>query len=199
MNSYEAALRGLKADLSRLGIQWALVGGFAVIARGGGRFTNDIDLVATVVDDQQAEQLTFRLRQLGYEVHSELEQEAVGRLSTVRFESPHGGPPAVVVDVIFATTGIEPEIVQAAQDGEVVRGLRVPIASRAHLLAMKVLSSSPDRPHDEWDIATLLRHATATDIEEAREALSLMELRGFNRGRDLQVILQEFVAKEWGG
>ncbi len=189
MNRYEAALRGLKADLSRLKARWALVGGFAVSARGGGRSTTDIDVVATVVDDKAAEAFTYALTQLGYHVSAEIEQTRVDRLSTVRLVSPHAPEQEIIVDVIFATTGIEAEIVRDAGPEEVFRGLQMPVATRPHLIAMKVLSHGPLRPHDLWDLQTLLSRASQDDLDGARRALELIEERGFGRHKDLQTEL----------
>ena len=44
MNSVEAALRRVTADLDRRRLGWALVGGFAVSARAEPRFTRDVDV-----------------------------------------------------------------------------------------------------------------------------------------------------------
>jgi hypothetical protein len=195
MNQYEAALRALKGDLSRLQARWALVGGFAVNAHGGGRFTTDIDVVAAVVSDEEAEQFVFRMQQMGYLAQTELEQESAGRLSTVRFRSPHSRESTVLVDVIFATTGIEAEIVQAAQDGEVLRGLNMPVVTRGHLIAMKVLSDNPERRQDIWDIETLLDYAAPQDLDDARAALQLIMSRGFNRGEDLGAKLDNILER----
>lgn len=187
MNPYEAALRAFKGDISQLGARWALVGGFAVNARGYGRFTTDIDVVAAVVDDSEAEQLVFRLQRLGYELAAQLEQTAASRLSTVRLRSPHSGETPILVDIIFATTGIESEVVGSAKMEAVFRGLSLPVATLGHLVAMKVLSASEARQHDFLDLQALLAVAGQEDVDETRRALELIESRGFSRGKDLQL------------
>jgi len=87
---------------------FALVGGLAVSSRAEPRFTRDIDLAVLVHDDAEAESVIFTLRQSGYQVISVVEQEATGRLATIRLRvplEPHGA----VLDLLFASCGIEPE------------------------------------------------------------------------------------------
>lgn len=72
------------------------------------------------------------------EVESLVEHEYVDRLATVRMHPPVLG--GVVVDLLFASSGIEPEIVQEAERVELVPGVTVPIAQVPHLAALKLLS-----------------------------------------------------------
>jgi hypothetical protein len=181
----EGALRSIALELERIRRAWALVGGLAVSARAEPRFTRDIDLAVAAPRDQDAEALVRGLVGSGYRVLATLEQEAAGRLATVRLETPEEGPGAVVVDLLFASSGVEPEIVQEAEVLEVLPGLRVPVARGGHLLALKVLSVSPKRPQDLVDILALLREATPADIDQARRTAALIVKRGFGRGRDL--------------
>ena len=181
--------------MADLEVKWALVGGFAVGVRGGGRTTTDIDVVAAVVDDPAAEQLVNGLRGNGYTVRSQVEQTAVDRLATVRLVSPHDPDVEVEVDIIFASSGIEAEILSDATTMEVFAGLRVPVASRAHLLAMKVLSADDARPHDTLDIQSLLRESTKEEIEQVRQALQTISHRGFARGKALSADFDRFLAR----
>ena len=90
------------------------------------------------------------------------------------------------VDLLFASTGVEPEIVAGAEEMEVLPGLRVPVATTGFLMAMKVLSADETiRPTDAADLRALSRIASDADWSEARMAVSLITERGFNRGRDL--------------
>ena len=163
----------------------ALVGGLAVSARAEPRFTRDVDLAALVEDDRDAEGLIFELRGRGFEVLASIEQEAVGRLATVRLmfsgeTAAHG----VLLDLLFASSGIEPEVVAAAEPLEVLPGLTLPVARTGHLIAMKLLSESERRLQDRTDLAALLTVAGPADVELARAAVRLVESRGFHRGRD---------------
>lgn len=66
-----------------------------------------------------------------------LEQDYVKRLSGVRLERRGSD---VVVDLLFASSGIENEVVASADLLEVLPGLTVPVATTAHLIALKVLA-----------------------------------------------------------
>lgn len=191
MSRLEAALRGIATELDRQGRSWAVVGGLAVSARVEPRFTRDIDLAMAVADDTDAEALVHALVASGYRVTASLEQESVGRLATVRLEAPGEGPEGVVVDLLFASSGIEPEVVGAADVLEVFPGLSVRVARGGHLLALKLLSKSPGRPQDPVDIVALLRQASASDLQEARVMCDLIVQRGYGRGRDLPRLLDE--------
>lgn len=106
----ESVLATVAADLDALGVSWAVVGGLAVSARAEPRLTRDVDIAVAVRDDAQAELLTRALMNLGYQVLAHLELTATSRLATVRFLPPSSDPNRVVVDLLFASSGIEPEI-----------------------------------------------------------------------------------------
>ena len=152
MTRLEAALRGIASELNRLGRSWAVVGGLAVSARTEPRFTRDIDLALAATDDSDAETLVRALVARGYAVLASLEQEAVKRLATVRLQAPGEDAAGVVVDLLFASSGVEAEVVRAADVLEVLPGVPVRVARGGHLLALKVLSNGPARPQDLMDI-----------------------------------------------
>jgi predicted nucleotidyltransferase len=181
----ESALRNIASELDLLRYSWALIGGLAVSARVEPRFTRDIDLALAVSNDAMAEALVHRLVGSGYGILASIEQEHVGRLATVRLEAPAEGPAGVVVDLLFASSGAEAEVVRGADVLEVLPGLRVPVARPGHLLALKLLSEGPERPQDLADIVALLRNATPADLEETRQLAALISQRGYARGRDL--------------
>jgi hypothetical protein len=104
----EQALRRSVADLDVLKIRWALIGGLAISVRSVPRFTKDLDFAVAVADDSEAEDVVLRLRGRGYRPVEVLEQDYVERLSGVRLE--HGGSD-VIVDLLFASSGIENEVV----------------------------------------------------------------------------------------
>ncbi len=187
MNSVEAALRRVTADLDRRRLGWALVGGFAVSARAEPRFTRDVDVAVAVIDDRAAEQNVHDLVADGYRLLASVEQDAVGRLATVRL-----GPVAgdVVVDVLFASSGIEPEIVRSAEAIEILPGLVVPVARTGHLIALKLLARDDEsRPQDLADLRSLHEVATREDVDLARSAIHLITERGYHRDRDLAAAL----------
>lgn len=185
MNLLEAALRDVAAALRTSGHDFALVGGLAVSARTEPRFTRDVDVAVAVADDPAAEALIFSLCDRGYRVAATVEQDATGRLATVRLILPGREVDEIVTDLLFASSGIEPELTEAATSVEVLPGLEVPVAPIGHLIALKVLAAAPNRPQDEGDLAALLRVATSSDIAQARTAVALIDERGFARGKDL--------------
>lgn len=177
-------LRRALGDLASLQARYALVGGHAVSARTEPRFTRDLDLAVAVTNDREAEALVTALGSRGYRIVAIVEQEATGRLATVRLE--HGSAPGVMVDLLFATAGIESEVVDAATTVSISPELAVPVASVGHLLALKVLSiDDRTRPQDRLDVAALLRTATTDDLRIAGQALNTIRERGCDRGRDL--------------
>jgi len=180
-------------DLRHIGARWALVGALAVGIRSEPRFTRDIDVAVAVDSDDDAEKLVFALRDHGYEVLASVEHETAKRLATVRL-MPRGAE-TVLIDVLFASSGIEREVVDAADELEVLPGLVAPVASTGHLISLKLLSADAARPYDLGDLGALLDVATATDVEIARQAVVLITDRGYNRGRDLQQALDDAIAR----
>ena len=183
------ALGRAQADLAARNVRFALIGGLAVSARTEPRFTRDLDLAVAVNDDAGAEAVVRGLIEIGYTPMTVLEQTATHRLATVRMLPPAEEAPGPVVDLLFASSGIEPEIVGAATPLEVFPAVILPVATVGHLIAMKSLSRSERRPQDTLDLFGLLALATPEDLAMAREAVLLIQQRGFNRGRDLEAEL----------
>lgn len=91
---------------------------------------------------------------------------------------------SAVVDLLFASSGIEREIVRDAETIDVLPGIRCKVARCGHLLALKVLARDDDsRPQDKADLVALLKVASAEDLDQAREAARLIAQRGFARGK----------------
>jgi predicted nucleotidyltransferase len=164
--------------------RWAVIGGIAVSARTIPRFTQDIDLAVAVSNDSEAERLVSSLSPTGLRLVSHLDQTATGRLATVRLAIEPDND--AVIDLLFASSGIEPEVVAAATSVELIPGLTVPVAQIGHLIALKVLSRSDYRPNDTADLHALIVEASGDDLEMARAALDLISERGYDRGKDLQ-------------
>lgn len=156
------------------------------------RLTRDIDIAVSVASDNDAERLVRDLQQRGYETRELIEQEATGRLATARLVRRE--PPAILIDLLFASSGIEGEIAGAALMTEAFPGVHVPVASRAHLMATKLLARDDrHRPQDHDDLVALLRDAGESDLSETRRAVDLITERGFNRHRDLRRSLDELL------
>lgn len=196
MRSLEAVLRSVALDLADLQLRWALVGGLAVSARTEPRFTRDIDLVIAVTGDRDAEQAVHALQRRGYRVHALVEQEAAGRLATARLLPQGEDDAGMVLDVLFASSGIEPEIADAAEPLEILPGLQIPVATLGHLVALKLLSRDPrTRPQDQVDLVQLLRVARGSDLDVARRAVEAIHARGFQRDRDLVTDLERLTSQ----
>jgi hypothetical protein len=191
VTTLETALRQICVDLTETRSSFALVGGLAVSARTEPRFTRDADFAVAVRNDSEAEELVRSLRARGYSVGALVEQDAVGRLATVRLT--RSLEPAVpVIDLLFASSGIEPEVVGEADAIELLPKLRILVATTGHLIALKVLARDDlTRPQDLGDLRALLRVASSEEVDRARGALALIAERGYHRGRDLQSELEK--------
>jgi len=191
----ESALRRIQADLEELRGRWALIGGLAVSARTTPRFTRDLDLAVAVPDDEAAESLVRELVERGYRLLAITEQEAASRLATARLAPPGESEPGLVIDLLFASSGIEGDIVAAAETIDLIESLPLPVARAGHLLALKVLSRDDDqRPQDAADIRALVEAMEASDVKLALEAARLIEARGFGRSRNVVAGVQDALA-----
>ncbi len=101
-------------------------------------------------------------------------------------------PGGIVVDLLFVSSGVEPEIVCSAETLDLLPGLATPVATLGHLLALKTLAG---RTKDLADIEALLGEATSADINAARTLLGLIEERGCARNKNLQATLSELLAR----
>lgn len=187
-------LSALAADLDEIGRPWALVGALALGVHARPRATLDADIVLVVRDDTDANDFAKALQARAYIVLEAGVHPTLGHITSVRVVSPVRASGRQVVDFMFDTTGIEQEIAAAAKRLAVTRGLTVPVATRGHLIAMKVLSQGSDRPQDRADLQQLLQRATDADLEQARAALRLISERKHDRGKDLLGILEAAVA-----
>lgn len=190
MTNVEQSLRRVVGDLRELHARFALVGGLAVSVRAEPRLTRDADLAVAVTSDAEAEALVLAMRRLGYQALAAVEQEVTGRLATVRLT--HGTTAGPVTDLLFASSGIEPELVDAAEDLEVLPGFVVPVAVTGHLIALKLLARDDRRrPNDADDLASLRLVARDSDWRDAAAAVALIERRGCARERDLSSALHD--------
>jgi hypothetical protein len=173
------------AALRDIDVRFALVGGLAVSVRAEPRFTRDADLAVAVADDSEAEHVTFAMGERGYRVLASIEHAFTGRLATVRL-SATGDERSTVIDLLYASSGIEPEIVEAAEQLDVLPRIRLPVARVGHLVATKLLARDDDRrPLDRGDLIALANVATEPDWSDAAVAVALITERGYGRGRDL--------------
>jgi predicted nucleotidyltransferase len=187
------SLQQAAALLDREGLPWALMGGWAVSIRTEPRFTRDVDVAIAVDSDRRAEAVIASFRAIGFTISAVIEQTAVDRLATVRLTSNH-----LLLDLMFASSGIEAELCARADRLEVLPSLVLPVVCSAHLLALKLLARDDStRPQDAADIRNLLQALRGPDWALTKEALSLITTRGYHRGRDLLTALER-ATREFG-
>lgn len=179
------------ALMSELGLPFALVGGLAVAARAEPRFTRDVDLAVAIASDRDAEQLVRQLARHGFRPSAIIEHARRGRLATVRLRRDGM---AVLLDLLFASSGIEREVVDAAEPLVLRATDRLPVARVGHLIALKLLSVSERRLQDRIDLEALKRVATPEDWALARAAVLQIKERGYHRGRALLTRLRRLRA-----
>lgn len=188
----QKAVIRLDSDLRALGVKWALVGGFAVMLRAESRSTRDLDIVLATVGDSEADEVIRGLRFRGYRDHpvQPMLQRKGGGLFGIRLVSPLlddlDQEAEAVVDLLLGCSGVEAEIIAAAEILEVLPNIFIPVARVGHLIALKVLAG---RVQDQEDVRALLREGEAAEVQLARQALQLIEERGFDEGKDLLVEL----------
>lgn len=175
-------------SLDELGAAWAVVGGLAVSIHTEPRFTRDADFAVAVRSDAEAEAIVQELTRRSWTALNLVEQDAAGRLATVRLAPP--GSLTAVVDLIFASCGIEPEIVGAATRLQVLPNMTSNVARIGHLIAMKTLAY---RLQDRVDLVAMAAIAGDEEMEIAHLGIDLIAARGYDRGHDLRGRLDTLV------
>jgi hypothetical protein len=193
VNRLATALATVMRDVAGRGHAAALVGGLAVSARAEPRLTRDVDLVVAVATDQEAEHVVQALVSAGHETVALVEQEATGRLATVRLTPPGESASGVVAGLLFASSGIEALVAASAELLDVFPGVTVPVARVGHLVALKLLSRDDrTRPQDASGLRALRRVSSLSERRRALDAIQQIEERGFARGRDLRAAFTEW-------
>ena len=195
MNRLRLTIERAFADLSALDNRWAVVGGLAVSTYVEPRTTRDLDVVVEVSGDPEAERIVRSFMDIGYSVVAAAEHTERARLATIRLQPPMKD--SAIVDLLFASSGIEPEIAASATSLEIVSGIVAPVASIGHLIATKVLARDDRRRPQDWDdLRALVAVASRSELREARLALELITKRGYARDRELsgdfEALLEEF-------
>lgn len=193
MIDFAAPLKSVSKTLDSLDQTFALVGGIAIGARAEPRFTQDVDLAVAVDSDEAAETLIKLLHERGYRLISLVEQDAVERLATARMLDLEQN---LVVDLLFASSGLEAEIASMAERVPLFEGFEIPVALTGHLIATKVLSRDDKRrPQDKLDLLSLLSVSDAEDIQLAKLSVELILQRGYGRGQDLKRNFEEMLSE----
>ena len=186
MNHMEDLLRQIAALFDAPRQSWALVDGLAVSVRTEPRFTRDLDIAVAVADDHAAEALVYSLRAAGFRALATVEQQQTHRLATARMAPFGEQSQGMMLDLLFASSGIEAEVCGEAERLHMFSQLSVPVARLHHLIALKLLSRDDRaRPQDAADLHQLILAAQPSDLAAARDAARLIETREFNRSRNL--------------
>ena len=114
-------------------------------------------------------------------------------MAASRLLCPGDEESAVGVDLLFAFSGVEEEIVAQAETWEILPGLRVPLARTEHLIALKVLAG---RFKDLADAHLLWDHARPESRARVAGILELIRERGFHRGKDLRAEFARLLKSE---
>jgi hypothetical protein len=192
MNSLETLLHRISILFDDQRQAWALVGGLAVSVRTEPRFTRDLDLAVAVPNDETAEALVHHLHGAGLKTFATVEHDEAKRLATARLSPIGTSSQGLVLDLLFASSGIEAEVCAAAENLLVFPNLSVPVARIHHLMVLKVLARDDrTRPQDVADLRQLIAAADPADLASACEAAKQIESRGFQRSRDLVTALEE--------
>ena len=132
--------------LNDAGARYVLIGGFAVIAHGAGRFTKDIDLL---VDDspENISRVRHGLSILADNAAAEVADNDVREHTVVRVVDE------VIIDLMGRACGLAYADVAADMEWLDLSGVRVPVASPAAL----VRSKDTYRPQDSIDRSFLQR------------------------------------------
>ncbi len=130
--------------LNEAGAKYVLIGGFAVIAHGGSRFTKDIDLLVDAAPDNIARVKTA-LRILADNAAADLADSDVAEHTVVRVVDE------VVVDLMGKACGLTFGDVSADMERHDFGGVLVPVASPSALIRTK----DTYRPQDAIDRAFL--------------------------------------------
>lgn len=130
--------------LNEAGARYLLIGGFAVIAHGAGRFTKDIDLLVDDSPDNVA-RVKQALAVLSDNAASEVADDDVRNHTVVRVADE------VLVDLMGRACGVT--YAEAAQDSETIErdGVTIALASPSTLIKLK----NTPRPQDALDRAFL--------------------------------------------
>jgi len=198
MNDVIETLSSTITCLDDFEVRYALIGGLAVSARSEPRFTRDVDLIVEAVTDADAEQLIRAMLGRGFMVHAQLEQKTDGRLATVRLvkrADPEGG----IVDLFFASSGVEQEVLEAATLEELTEEIALPIVQAEDLIALKLLAvHNRRRPRDTEDVLNLIDSVPKERLNRTRELLKLIEARRPLSGKGLEEILDELIEASGG-
>ncbi len=162
------AFRRAVEALEEVGAAFCLVGGLARAFLAEARTTKDVDFAISAGSEAAVDELVRSLQSRGLVVR-EVFQHKDGRVATVRMT---WGSSPIRIDLLFATSGLEPLVVRDAVVREVLPGATAPVILLPHLVAMKLVAG---RDQDLIDVGALLEVATAADRRRVPSLLAHLE------------------------
>lgn len=141
--------------LNDAGARYLLIGGFAVIARGGARTTKDIDLLIDPSPENVA-RVKQALRVLEDKAVDDVAEGDVARYSVVRVADE------VVVDLMASACGIDYETAAPGAQALTIGGVAVPVPSLETLIRTKN-TTRPSDTADRMYLIELLRAQRQSD------------------------------------
>ena len=130
--------------LNRAGAAYVLIGGFAVIAHGAGRFTKDLDLLVDAAPENVA-RIRTALAILADNAVAEVSDADLDAYEVVRVVDE------IVIDLMGRACGLTyADVIGDAEEAEIM-GVAIPVASPATLIRTK----DTPRPQDAIDRAFL--------------------------------------------
>jgi hypothetical protein len=156
----------LRRIFEETGVEYAVIGGFALLAHGIERATFDLDFV-TVRDCQ--DQLILALEQQGYETL----HRSTGYSNHLHAEHDLGR-----VDFVYVDRATADQLIASAKQVEVLPGFEAKVPKPEHLAAMKVraLKNDPSREQQELADIRRLMELPGVDRSEIRRYFEGLEL-----------------------
>ena len=125
--------------LNEAGARYVLIGGFAVVAHGGGRFTKDIDFL--IDDDPVNARVTATLGVLADNAAADVADTDIQTYTVVRIADE------ILIDLMGRACGLSYADVAEDVETRTIDGVPIPIASPAALIRTK----DTYRPQDAMD------------------------------------------------
>lgn len=159
---FRTAIRALAEACGAVNVQWMLIGGMAVIARGAPRTTEDVDATLLAPDfDVDRFLAACHIYQIVPRRPDVKEMAIQAHILLLRHTES-----GVELDVSLAWLGFEQEAIGRAQPVDFGQGLHVPVARVDDLIVYKSVAW---RDVDRKDIERLLlRHGTTVDLVRVR-------------------------------
>lgn len=174
---FRATLIAVDAAFRAAGIDFALIGGFALAAHGAPRATGDLDFL---VPGECADAVDGIMRSLGYRALHRSEEAA-----NYKGDAESAGH----VDFLFARRAYSREMLRSAKSGAMTSLPALKIVAPEDLIGLKVQASSNNpkrRAMDLADIGRLLAVHPSLDLARVRRYFQL-----FNREEELEQLLRQ--------